>query len=63
MAKVEELFGSGDLLGVEVSIESGTGKIVVYSDELTVGQRERIEEAIGPVTYQRAVPRPRQDDR
>ena len=53
MAKIEKLFGSGDLFGIEVSIESlGSGEIVVYSDELTPEQRERIEEALGEVTYQ-----------
>ena len=51
-SKVEELFGSGgDLHGVEVSIDSLTGEIAVYSDELTPSQRDRIEESLGEVTY------------
>jgi hypothetical protein len=55
MARVEELFGSGDLLGVEVSIDSITNEIVIYSDELTLSQKERIEETLGDVTYYRDI--------
>lgn len=55
MAKIEELFASGDLLGVEVSIDSLTGEIVVYSDDLTPDQQQRIEEVLGGVTYYRDI--------
>ena len=61
MEKIEELFGSGDLLGVELSIDSLTGEIVVYSDDLTPDQKQRIEEAIGEVTYMGEIPRPNPD--
>ncbi|MGI9609397.1 MAG: hypothetical protein ACR2NL_03785 [Acidimicrobiia bacterium] len=50
MARIEELFGSGDLLGVELSIDV-TGEVVIFSDELTPEQKQRIEDAIGEVTY------------
>ena len=63
MAKIEQLFGAGDLLGVEVSIDSLTGEIVVYSQDLTLSQRTRIETVVGAVTYKSEVPRPNQDER
>ena len=62
MAKIEELFGAGDLLGVEVSIDSLTGEIVIYSDQLTLNQSSRIEKALGEVTYQSEIPGPNGDD-
>ncbi len=61
MAKVEQLFVSGDLLGVELSIEAGTGEIVVYYDDLTPDQQQRTEEALGKVTYMGETPRPQGD--
>ncbi len=50
MAKIEQLFGSGDLFGVEVSLHP-SGDIHVYSLDLTPEQKQRIEETLGEVTY------------
>jgi len=50
MAKIGQLFGSGDLFGVEVSLHP-SGDIAVYSLDLTPEQKQRIEETLGEVTY------------
>ena len=50
MAKIEQLFDSGDLFGVQVSLHP-PGDIHVYSLDLTPEQKQRIEETLGEVTY------------
>ena len=60
--KIEELFGRGELHGTEASIDSLTGDVVVYSTELTAAQRQRVEEALGSVTYQPAIKHLRSPD-